>query len=250
MPVTVVWFSCGAASAVAAKLAIEHLPDHDVRIVNHPVMEEDPDNRRFLADVSAWLGRPVEDSRNSAFPAATCDSVWKREKGMAFPHGAPCTRFLKIQAGQQWETINKPDWHVLGFTAEEKRRHDRFVLTERSNVIPLLIDHGMTKDDCADYIRSAGLKLPAIYDQGYPNANCKGCVKATSPTYWNHVRRVDPDVFAERARQAREYGANPIKLVRYKGKRITLDELPADAVGRPMKTLKSVECGRFCEEKS
>ena len=36
-----------------------------------------------------------------------------------------------------------------------------------------------------------------------------------------------------------------LRLVRYKGKRIFLDELPPDAKGRPMKTMQT-ECGIFC----
>ena len=52
-----VWFSCGAASAVAAKLTLERWGNScNVRIINNPVAEEDPDNRRFLADVEQWLG--------------------------------------------------------------------------------------------------------------------------------------------------------------------------------------------------
>jgi hypothetical protein len=76
-----------------------------------------------------------------------------------------------------------------------------------------------------------------------PNANCKGCIKATSPTYWNHVRKVYPDDFKERAEQSRAIGA---KLVRVKGKRIFLDELDPNATGRPMKDL-NFECGIFCK---
>lgn len=76
---------------------------------------------------------------------------------------------------------------------------------------------------------------------GLPNANCIGCVKATSPSYWNMIRRLFPDVFEARAKQSREIGC---KLVRYKGKRIFLDELPEDAVGGK---IKSWECGIFCD---
>jgi PP-loop superfamily ATP-utilizing enzyme len=47
-----VWFSCGAASAVAAKMTLDQYGDRcSVRVLNNPVMEEDEDNRRFLADV-------------------------------------------------------------------------------------------------------------------------------------------------------------------------------------------------------
>jgi hypothetical protein len=87
--------------------------------------------------------------------------------------------------------------------------------------------------------------LPEIYKLGYPNANCIGCVKATSPTYWNHVRKMHQDVFKQRATQSREIGA---KLVRYKGKRIFLDELDPRARGKSMKNM-DFECGLFCEER-
>lgn len=242
-----VWFSCGAASAVAAKLTVERYGKTcDVRLVNNPVRDEDTDNLRFLRDVETWIGVEVEFARNSDYPDASAVEVWDRRKGMAFPHGAPCTVSLKKHARQQWEAINRPDWHVLGFTADERERHKRFTQTERSNVLPVLIDAGMTKEDCFALLREEGIELPRIYSRGYPNANCIGCVKATSPTYWNLVREQDPEVFAARAEQSRRLGS---KLVRHKGKRVFLDELPPDARGRPLKFMKDVECGLFCEER-
>jgi hypothetical protein len=165
---------------------------------------------------------------------------------MSGPLGAPCTLELKKKARQQWEKENHADWHVLGFTHDEKNRHDRFVLTERENVLPVLIDERITKKECFEIVASAGIALPSIYLRGYPNANCIGCVKATSATYWNHVRKEDPTVFEERAKQSRQIGC---KLVRWKGKRIFLDELPIEAKGRKMKGM-DFECGIFCEERT
>lgn len=53
----VVWFSCGAASAVAAKLAVDlYGGGNNVMIVNNPIKEEHPDNLRFKRDVEKWLG--------------------------------------------------------------------------------------------------------------------------------------------------------------------------------------------------
>lgn len=241
-----VWFSCGAASAVALKKTVERYGNYcTVRAVNNPVVEEDDDNRRFLADVSRWTGLAIEDARNAKFLHASAVEVWDHEKGMSFPFGAPCTRALKKHARQQWEAINKPDWHVLGFTKDERSRHERFILTERSNVLPILIDAGLSKEDCFATIRDAGIELPRVYHQGYPNANCIGCVKAASPTYWNHVRKVHPEVFAARAEQSRRLG---VRLAKVKGERTYLDELDPNAKGRPLKSMKAVECGIFCEE--
>lgn len=241
-----VWFSNGAASAAALALTIEKYGIENVRAVNNPVAEEDEDNLRFQADVSAWLGIEIELATNPLYPASSAEAVWDRRKAMSFPHGAPCTIHLKKEARQHWENTNKADWHVFGFTAEERARHDRFVMTERDNVLPVLIDAGMTKDDCATMLMKAGVALPRVYSEGYPNANCIGCVKATSPTYWNLVRKTRPEVFAARAEQSRRLG---VMLVRVKNKRIFLDELSPDAKGRSLKQLKMPECGIHCEEK-
>jgi len=239
-----VWFSCGAASAAALKLTVEKYGLESVYAVNNPVVEEDEDNVRFARDVANWVGIDIQFAVNSKYPNASAVEVFEHRKGMSFPHGAPCTVELKKRARREWEKDNYVDWHVLGFTVEERSRHDRFVLTERENVLPILIDARMTKNDCADMIRAAGIKLPEIYSKGFPNANCVGCVKASSPTYWNLVRREYPNVFKERAEQSKRLGA---RLVRVAGKRIFLDDLDPSAKGRPLKVLP--DCGLFCEEK-
>lgn len=238
-----VWFSNGAASAAALKLTVEKYGVENVRAVNNPVAEEDEDNLRFAKDVADWVGIEIEYVFHPKYPLGSAVDVWDRRKAMSFPKGAPCTSLLKIQARQHWENDNKVDWHVLGFTKDEQARHNKFVLTERENVLPILIDANMSKDDCGEMIRAAGLKLPRVYAEGYPNANCIGCVKATSPTYWNLVRETRPEVFAARAEQSRRLGS---KLVRVNNKRIFLDELDPKAKGRSLKTMP--DCGLFCEE--
>lgn len=241
----VVWFSCGAASAVAAQETLRQYGGrYEIRVVNSPIAEEDDDNRRFLQDVQKWLGVEVEIASSSKYLDNSAASVWEHRQFMASPYGAPCTQELKKKVRQEWESSNKPDWHVLGFTADEKKRYQKFVLTERENVLPVLIDAHLSKVECYTRLAEAGIKLPRAYRMGYPNANCIGCVKATSPTYWNHVRRMNPEVFQARAEQSRRIGA---RLVRYKGERIFLDELPEDAEGQPMKSMDA-ECGIFCEE--
>ena len=246
-----VWFSCGAASAVAAWQTIRQYPMANIRILNNPIAEEDEDNLRFLCDVEDWLregtewdGR-IEFVRNVKYPKQSCVEVWDDVSFMSGKDGAPCTKFLKKHARQEWEKQNRIDYHVLGFTADEAKRHVRFTTTERENVLPVLINARITKADCYQILMKAGLRLPRVYLEGYPNANCIGCCKATSPTYWNHVRQTRPEIFAERAEQSRRIGA---RLVRVKGERIFLDELDPKANGRPMKNM-DFECGVFCEER-
>ena len=238
-----VWFSCGAASAVAAKMTIEqYSKTHNIKILNNPIKEEDSDNRRFLKDVEKWLGVEVEIVKSSKFPDCSAVTVWKKRKFMSAINGAPCTYELKRKARQEYERENRLDSYVMGFTHEEVSRHDDFLTREITPLIPVLIDNKITKKDCYSVLNEAGIDLPRIYKQGYPNANCIGCVKATSPTYWNHVRKMHPAIFDQRATQSRQIGA---KLVRVKSKRIFLDELDPLALGRPMKNM-DFECGLFC----
>ena len=124
---------------------------------------------------------------------------------------------IKKRARQEWESNNKSDYLVLGFTSEEKQRANGFQLTERDTLIPILVDEDITKRDCFDIISSAGIEIPYIYKLGFPNANCIGCVKATSPTYWNLVRKEFPEIFKKREEQSSQIG---VKLTRVKGERL------------------------------
>lgn len=238
-----VWFSCGAASAVAAKKTIDlYGQDNRIRVVNNPIKEEHEDNQRFLKDVESWLGVDIEYAINPKFPDQSCETVWRERKYMSGNFGAPCTTHLKKNARQVWEMKNHTDYIVLGFTADEEKRAERFRENQKQKLLPVLINENITKQGCFDILLQAGIKLPEIYSFGYPNANCIGCVKATSPTYWNLVRKTFPEVFEDRVKLSEELGA---KLVRHKGKRILLKDLPVDAKGRDLKEY-NFECGIFC----
>lgn len=244
MKTIVVWFSCGAASAVAAKKTIEKYgKTHLIRVVNNPVAEEHEDNQRFLKDCEKWLGIKIETATNSKFPDYSIYDVFKSRRYISGIAGAPCTQELKKKARQEWEAKNAHDEIVLGFTADEVKRHERFCLTER-NVLPVLIELGITKSDCFEIIKNAGIELPKIYSLGFPNANCIGCVKSTSGAYWNLVKREFPAQFDVIARLSREIGC---RLIRSKGQRYFLDELTVEMNGRQK---RNIECGIFCEERS
>ena len=243
-PTIAVWFSCGAASAVAAKKTIErYSKTHNIRIVNNPIAEEHSDNKRFLKDIEKWLGVEIEYAINPSFPSGSIVDVWEKKKAMSFPHGAPCTVALKKQARYHWERENECHAVVLGFTVDEKHRHNNFRKAEMIPILPVLIQANLSKQDCFQVLERAGINLPAIYSYGFPNANCVGCSKATSPTYWNKVREVFPEIFSQRAEQSRRLG---VKLARVKNQRIYLDELDPAAKGRKLKSLETYQCSLFC----
>lgn len=106
----IAWFSCGAASAVAAKLAVEKYGSKCEVVYCDTLASEHPDNRRFFADVERWLGRPIRVIRSDKY--ATIDDVF-------------------------------------GYTCEEWRRASRFEDNNPALAVEwILIDQGVTKVEC------------------------------------------------------------------------------------------------------
>lgn len=235
----VCWFSCGAASAVATKLAISQFAGRDVVIARCLIDEEHPDNERFAADCEAWFGQSIINLKSERWGSSIV-SVFDKRKGMSFPHGAPCTMLLKKDVRVAFE--RPTDTHVFGYTAEEQERWDSFLDANNIDAVAPLIDRGIEHADCLSMVQTAGIAMPVMYQLGYGHNNCIGCVKASGAGYWNKVRRDFPVVFRQRAEQSRRLGC---RLTRVDGERIFLDELPAD-IGRYEEEPK-IQCGIFCE---
>ena len=213
---TVAWFSAGVSSFVAAYLA---KPD---RIVYINVANQHPDSLRFVADAEKLLGRPIEVIGDWRFRQSV-DEVIKRRRYINGPAGACCTTELKKRVRQEWERVNAtPDMvYVWGYDVEERKRAERTAASSEFGTSFPLIERGLTKADCHGIAAELGIKRPAMYDLGYSNNNCIGCVKG-GKGYWNKIRQDFPDVFARRAQQEREIGHSCIKGV-------FLDELDPSA---------------------
>jgi len=84
---------------------------------------------------------------------------------------------------------------------------------------------GITKAACLEMVTRAGLTLPVTYAQGFPNANCLPCPKATSPAYWALIRKHYPEKFARMAALARELD---VRLARLDDERVFIDDIPDD----------------------
>ena len=229
----VCWFSCGAASAVATKLAINELGGgHEIVIAYTEVIEEHPDNKRFLADCENWFGQKILILGNDKYER----SIYKtfEKSAMNIKGAAPCTRMLKKTVRERFE---KPDdIQVFGYTAEEQDRYDRFLDANNIKAIAPLIDRGLGKIDCLAMLENAGIELPVMYKLGYHNNNCIGCVKG-GKGYWNKIKIDFPEQFNRMA-----------KLERFKKQTVLkecyLDELPSDAGNYPQE--QDIQCGIFC----
>lgn len=236
-------FSCGAASAVATKLALaQYGATHDVQVINAFVKEEHPDNRRFLADCESWFGRSVTVLRDEKYNASTIE-VFRRKQFIKSRYGAACTTALKRKLLDKWKQPG--DVMVFGFTAEEVERLDDF--RERNPdrpVIAPLIEAGLGKEDCKAMVQRAGIELPMMYRMGYENANCIGCVKG-GEGYFRAIREDFPDQFYELADLQESIGSNAYLFRnRETGERYSLRQIPQ---GPARRNEKLPSCSFFCE---
>ena len=169
---TVAWFSAGVSSFVAAYLA---KPD---RIVFINVASQHPDTLRFVADAERVLGRPIEIIGDQRYRQSV-DEVIAKRRYINGPAGACCTTELKKRVRQEWERKNAHPGmvYVWGYDADERRRAERTAAASEFGVRFPLIERVLTKENCHAIAAELGIKRPAMYDLGYSNNNCIGCVK-------------------------------------------------------------------------
>jgi len=235
----VVWFSCGATSAIAAKLAVDRyrragLP---LLVLYCETRSEHEDNQRFLRACEHWFDMHILSVSTGRY-RDTWD-VWERERYIAGVAGAKCTTELKKRVRQEMEEVG--DLHVFGYDSDEADRASAFRRNnpEVSAWFPLL-DAGLDKAHCLRALDAAGIARPTMYLLGYRNNNCIGCPKGGAG-YWNKIRRDFPNVFERMAALEERLGARLIKL---SSGRVSLRELPPN-VGR-YESEPSLSCGVLC----
>lgn len=233
-------FSCGAASAVATKIALEKY--EKVEIVYCDTGSEHPDNKRFIADCENWFGQSVRVLRNKNY--ANIYEVFEARRFMVSHQGAPCTGELKRRPGNEIWTLG--DTEIFGYTVDEKHRLARWERDNFERIIECpLVDRHLTKDDCFGALDRVGIELPEMYKLGFRNNNCIGCVKARdSIDYWKRVRKHFPEQFWRTAKLERELNIT-INRITKDGERlpIYLDEIES---GDPKGNDPNIQCGLFC----
>lgn len=236
-----VWFSCGAASAVAAKKATQIYPDCEILYCD-TLAYEHKDNIRFMSDVQNWIGKRIKIIKSDKY--SDIYDVFNKTGYLVGVKGARCTTELKKNVRL---TYQRPgDIHIFGLTADEKNRIERFESMHPHTFLEwILRDQNITKKDCYTILKNAGIELPVMYKLGYNNNNCIGCVKGQMG-YWNKIRIDFPEIFQKMAKQERKMNVAICKT--YKGdgkrKRVFLDELDPQA-GR-YSTMPDIECGVLC----
>jgi 3'-phosphoadenosine 5'-phosphosulfate sulfotransferase (PAPS reductase)/FAD synthetase len=243
---TVCHFSCGAASAVAAKIVLEEPNAGQVVLLNAFVKQEHKDNRRFLKDCEKWLGQSITVLHNQKYSSSTY-AVWLGKRFIKNRNSAPCSTELKRNL---LNTFSLPsDLWVIGYTKDEEDRLDtiREINPGRSIRAPL-IEYGLSKQDCLAIVERAGIVLPLMYRMGYDNANCIGCPKG-GQNYWQKIRRDFPAQFVQIQSIQENIGPGSnflqFRSGPRKGERMSLAELPegdGNLADEP-----TISCSFLCE---
>ena len=211
----VCWISAGVSSFIAGYLA----KDVD-RFIYIDIENQHPDSMRFIKDCERVLGKEIEILKSQYGSIQNVISTFRFINGI---YGAKCTEVLKKRVRKEWEYEHR-DYeitYVWGFDCTEKHRKDRLeeTMIEFHHEFPL-IDKGLTKEDAHGMLATMGIKRPLMYDLGYKNNNCIGCVKG-GMGYWNRIRVDFPEVFQRMATLEREVGHSCLNG-------IYLDELQPD----------------------
>lgn len=229
----VCWLSAGVSSFIAGYLTRDTVD----QFIYIDVEDQHPDSLRFIRDCEKPLGKPIQKLQSEY---QSVESVVRQFRFIKSAYGAKCTEVLKKRVRKEWEYAhqNFDITYVWGMDCNERGRAERIcdTMPQFHHEFPL-IDSGLTKEDAHGICRKLGIRRPAMYDLGYSNNNCVGCVKG-GMGYWNKIRVDFPEVFAARARLEREIGHSCLNGV-------FLDELAPDA-GRMSDEIMD-DCGIFCE---
>lgn len=233
---TVAWLSAGVSSFIATYLVREEIDEFYYIDID----DQHPDSMRFIKDCEKVLGKPIKILKSlygSVENAIRAGGLMRCARtGYAF-----CTDWLKKRVRkEQFEDYHQNDevTYVWGFDCSERNRAERLFesMPNFSHRFPL-IEQSLTKQDCHSMLARLGIKRPKMYDLGYNNNNCIGCVKG-GVGYWNKIRKDFPKVFEGRAKLERLLDARCLK-------ECFLDELD------PNRGLESPiileDCGIFCE---
>lgn len=228
----VCWISAGVSSFIAGYLA------RDVdEFIYIDIENQHPDSMRFIKDCEKALGKPVQMLKSEY---GNVDNVIKTFRFTGSPYGAKCTEVLKKRVRKKWEYQHR-DFeisYVWGFDFNEKNRAERAIesMPQFNHGFPL-IDKMLSKSDVHGiFNRTFNFKRPYMYELGYPNNNCVGCVKG-GMGYWNKIRVDFPEVFQARAQLEREIGHSCINGV-------FLDELEPGRGNMNMEILP--DCSIMC----
>lgn len=205
-PKHVVLFSGGHSSGLVAFEVARRYGPSKLVLLNHDINPrvEDPDIKRFKADISRYLMVPITYA-NYCDPSFDQFDVAMKHK--AFKTGTEtvlCTDRLKTEPFKAWLKQNDPNGEFVyyyGFDASERTRVQRRI--GEMAKLGYMTDFPLYwwSPRTIHSTREVGIEPPLTYGV-FKHANCTGCIKA-GRQHWYAVFVMRPDIF-EKAKQAED----------------------------------------------
>lgn len=234
----IVGHSGGVTSAWALDWALKAYPRDEVVALFHDTKAENQDTYRFLHEIAARLGIPVTERSDGR----SVEEVEDDEGALANNRMAFCSRILKAEQRDRYikelraqgvtEIVN-----VLGFTGIEWQRVQRASARAEQagySVRFPLVECRVTKQQCADWCNSLGVRPPKMYLWS-EHANCIGCRRG-GKAYWLAVREHEPEEFERAAQREESFGHTFLKDT-------TLRQLVVTGLKRPVKQREAIDIG-------
>ena len=238
----IAWFSAGVSSMVATFLT----PDIDKIIYIH-IDDQHEDSIRFVKDSERLFNKEIEIVQSDRYKNVADCILGHGFIRNPYSMYHPCTSVLKRQVRKDWEEQHKNYdlTYVWGMDLNEglgsDNRAKRLMSSnpDYQHEFPLITKQ-LTKQEAHGICSCEGIKRPLMYDLGFHNNNCVGCVKGGF-WYWNHIRKIFPDVFDAWSKHERTLGAS---ILHDKNGAVYLDELDPK---RGKKTEEiSIDCNVAC----
>ena len=238
----IVNFSGGVCSFWAAHRVIQQHGTKDVTLLFADTLEEDWDLYRFLDDAALALGVPVTRVSKGI-------SVWDlfdKRRMISNSKKPVCSHVLKRDVLDAWRKKHCLEYDTtiyigLDWTETHRVAPTRFALKEWRVEFPMMDEPLWDKCRMLEELRRLGIKVPRLYELGFPHNNCGGCCVKAGHAHFAHLLRT------LRGRYAQWEGRERVWRERV-GKNFTvLTDRSGDGIKKPL-TLeqfrKNVEAGK------
>lgn len=216
----VVLISGGLASAVTALRVRNVFAGSRLLFVFFDTLGEDDDLYRFLGDLEQHLEIPIEQVSDGR----DIWTVFRDERFIGNSRADVCARILKREMLMRYLADNALDSNTilyfgLDWTETHRIRKLSAAWRLRGYVtdFPLLWPVPLSPNELRYQIEELGIRVPRLYDLGFPHNNCGGgCVKA-GMSQWAHLWRTFPDRYKwheEQEASLRAYLEKDVSILR------------------------------------
>lgn len=234
----IVGYSGGVTSAWCLDWALRTYPREEVVALFHDTKREDADTYRYLREMAIRLGVEITERSDGR----SVEEVEDDEGAIANNRMAFCSRILKTEQKDRYYNELRAAGvteivSVLGFSDHEWQRVQRATMRAEVGDYTVrfpLVETKTTKQECADWSLSIGVRLPEMY-RWSDHANCVGCRRG-GRAYWLAVKENAPEVFdAMKSREA-ERGHTVLKD-------ISLAQLETTGLKRAVSRREAIDIG-------